>query len=138
MEQSKPPETGKKVWAWIKKYSHLIIGAVATAIGFILGIRIGRANPDIAKLRESNRELVSQITQFRDRIAELENLNRASSELCDHLRGQLALAEQSVQRIEADLDGGRADIKDLDEANRSLSDWIQKYRTELEAIERRE
>lgn len=126
-----------KAWEWIKKYSAVIIGAVATAVGFILGISLGRNNPDIAKLRESNRELVNQIGQFRDRIAELENLNRASVEQCQDLRKQLGIAEHNLERIATDLDGGRADVKDLDEANRSLSDWIQKYRTELEAIERR-
>ena len=57
-----------KAWAFIKKYSALIVGGLATAIGFALGISLGRNNPDIAKLRESNRELINQIGQFRDEL----------------------------------------------------------------------
>lgn len=127
----------EKAWSFIKKYSALIVGGIATAIGFALGIRIGRANPDIAKLRESNRELINEIGQFRDRIAELENLNRASVEQCQDLRKQLGIAEHNLERIATELDEGRADITDLDQANQRLGEWIQKYRAELEAIESR-
>ena len=126
-----------KAWAFIKKYSALIVGGLATAIGFALGISLGRNNPDIAKLRESNRELINQIGQFRDRIAELENLNRASVEQCQDLRKQLGIAEHNLERIATELDEGRADITDLDQANQRLGEWIQKYRAELEAIESR-
>lgn len=127
----------QKVWEFIKKYSAIIIGAVATAIGFILGVGIGRNNPDIAKLRESNRELINQIGQFRDRIAELENLNRASRDELSNLRKQLSTAERSIERLESEIDGGTADVKDLADANRELNNWIQKYRAELESIEAR-
>ena len=126
-----------KAWAFIKKYSAIIIGGLATAIGFALGISLGRNNPDIAKLRESNRELINEIGQFRDRIAELENLNRASVEQCQDLRKQLGIAEHNLERIATELDEGRADITDLDQANQRLGEWIQKYRAELEAIESR-
>ena len=126
-----------KAWAFIKKYSALIVGGLATAIGFALGISLGRNNPDIAKLRESNRELINQIGQFRDRISELENLNRASVEQCQDLRKQLGIAEHNLERIATELDEGRADITDLDQANQRLGEWIQKYRAELEAIESR-
>lgn len=125
----------KKIWAWIKKYAHLLIAGVGTALGFILGVSLGRNHPDFEQLRADNRELVRQIGQLREGLRQLQASNAKSERELVHLREQLQRAEVFIGQSDEYFNGTRTDIEGLQQTNQRLRDWILTYGEELEAIQ---
>lgn len=125
----------KKIWAWIKKYAHLLIAGVGTALGFILGISLGRNNPDFEQLRADNRELVRQIGQLREGLRQLQASNAKSERELVHLREQLQRADEYIEQSNEYFNGARTDVQGLQQTNQQLRDWILKYGKELEGIQ---
>jgi chromosome segregation ATPase len=125
----------KKIWVWIKKYSHLIIAGVGTAAGFILGVSLGRRHPDFEQLRADNRELVRQVERLREGLKQLQANNAKNEHELVHLREQLTRAEEFVGQSDEYFNGTRSDIDGLQQTNQQLRDWLLKYGKELEAIQ---
>ena len=125
----------KKIWAWIKKYSHFVIAGLGTVAGFVFGISLGRNHPDFEQLRSDNRELLRQIEQLREGLKRLQDSNARSEQELVHLREQLQRADEYVKQSDEYFIGARTDIQGLQQTNQQLRDWIQKYGEELEAIQ---
>ena len=125
----------KKIWAWIKKYSHLLIAGVGTVAGFVLGISLGRNHPDFEQLRADNRELLRQIEQLREGLKRLQESNARSEQELVHLREQLQRADEYIEQSNEYFSGARTDVQGLQQTNQLLRDWILKYGKELEGIQ---
>lgn len=125
----------KKIWAWIKKYAHLLLAGVGTAFGFILGISLGRNHPDFEQLRADRDKLDEQVRQLRNQVEQLIKLNKLSEQERERLAEELRNAEVLVDDAKQYLGDTRTDIDSLQQANSQLRDWILKYGKELEAIQ---
>lgn len=125
----------KKIWAWIKKYAHLLLAGVGTALGFVLGISLGRNHPDFEQLRADRDKLDEQVRQLRNQVEQLIKLNKLSEQERERLAEELRNAEVLVDDAKQYLGDTRTDIDSLQQANSQLRDWILKYGKELEAIQ---
>lgn len=125
----------KKIWAWIKKYAHLLLAGVGTALGFVLGISLGRNRPDFEQLRADNRELVRQVERLREGLKLLQDSNRRTEQELADLRAGIKHAEDFAKQSDEYFNGNKTDIDGLEATNKQLRDWILKYGKELEAIQ---
>lgn len=125
----------KKIWVWIKKYAHLLLAGVGTVAGFVLGISLGRNNPDFEQLRADRDKLDEQVRQLRNQVEQLIKLNKLSEQERERLAEELRNAEVLVDDAKQYLGDTRTDIYSLQQANSQLRDWILKYGKELEAIQ---
>lgn len=125
----------KKTWEWIKKNAHIIVAGLGTALGFILGIGLGRNSPDIKQLRADRDKLDEQVRQLGNQVDQLIRLNKLSEQERERLADELRNAEVLVADARKYLGDTRTDIDSLQQANNLLREWVQKYGKELEAIQ---
>jgi len=118
------------VWTKIKKYWHVIAGAVVFVIGFIVGKFTGRTTADFDKLRADNKQLERQIYDLGELLGQSKNLSRLNGIELAKLRADLANARQLLKSSKLAIEGGRSDVTGLTETNEKLRNWIQKYGAE--------
>ena len=125
----------KKIWAWIKKYSHLIIAGIGTSAGFVLGICLGRNSPNIQRIKDLNKQLEDRIVVLSERLGYIEKLNKLGDEQIRHLRDDLETARTSLDRLQERINTSQGGLQDIEDGYIKLDEWIQKYGKELEAIQ---
>jgi hypothetical protein len=134
--EGKPVGFWPKTWAFIKKYSHIIMLALGAVVGFILGRRPdGRVVADFERLRADNQQLVDQIHRLREELESSIERHKSDGRQIVDLRNQLDDAERILQDARAGVESGVGDIDRLRETNRRLGEWIQKYGTQVELVD---
>ena len=115
-------------------------GIIASAALFIAGFFVGRGRRsgtdiDIAKLREDNEQLDSEVRTLRQTANTLRNLDTANKQELGELEAHLTEAERAVRLLRQELDQGGGDIAELGETNRRLREYIAKYGSRLKEIQ---
>ena len=115
-------------------------GVIASAALFIAGFFVGRGRRDgtdidIAKLREDNEQLDSEVRTLRQTANTLRNLDTANKQELGELEAHLTEAERAVRLLRQELDQGGGDIAELGETNRRLRAYIEKYGSRLKEIQ---
>ena len=114
-------------------------GVIASAALFIAGFFVGRGRRDgtdidIAKLREDNEQLDSEVRTLRQTAGALRDIDTANQRELEELEVHLTEAERAVRLLRQELDQGGGDIAELGETNRRLREYIAKYGSRLKEI----
>ena len=114
-------------------------GVIASAALFIAGFFVGRGRRDgtdldIAKLREDNEQLDSEVRTLRQTASALRDIDTANKQELGDLEVHLTEAERAVRLLRQELDRGGGDIAELGETNERLRAYIEKYGSRLREI----
>ena len=115
-------------------------GVIASAALFIAGFFVGRGRRDgtdldIAKLREDNEQLDSEVRTLRQTAGALRDIDTANQRELEELEVHLTEAERAVRLLRQELDQGGGDIAELGETNERLREYIAKYGSRLKEIQ---
>ena len=128
------------MWKWIKKNWIAILAGLSAAIGFITGYRIG--HEPVRDTDELVEDLRSQIDGLTGRLHELTASNRGLVEINDdqqerikHIGIELENARKFIDSAKQDIASGRSTASELEEGFGGLNTILEKYRSELEAIQ---
>ncbi len=125
----------KNACKWIKKNAVLIVGGIATIIGFILGRKsLGGNNANIEKLRNDNEQLVKQSEALRRELDRLRELSKDDKQRLGDIEEELSRARESLDSLRYVASGTGQDVDELEANNQRLRDWIAKYSKEIAVL----
>jgi len=128
-------EMWKKVWAWIKKYSHIIVLAIGSVVGFIFGRRSnGGTVADFERLRNDYAELKREYDKLADEIVRLGELKDVSDATIARLEEEFIRDGIILDDVGKQIKSGRYQVSELEQANERLRNWIQKYGAQIKGI----
>lgn len=125
----------EKVWTWIKKYWGVAVGAVAFVVGVVLGRKsvsgtladYERLRHDFAKIQREFDELGREANRLGELNTNANNHIRILGEELDRARADIAGAQEQIEL-------GRANVGQLDEAIGRLRGFAERYKSELENL----
>jgi len=125
----------ENVWAWVKKYWGVVVGAVAFVVGIILGRKsVSGTIADYERLRHDFAELQREFDELGREAHRLGELNTSANNHIRILGEELDRARADITGAQEQIELGRANVDQLDEAIGRLRGFAERYRTELESL----
>ena len=125
------------MWKKIKDFFTNIFSYIAIAIGVIAGFFFAtrRASIDFEQLRADNEQLKQSLEQLREQLGLVTNINESNNEQYKAIGTELYNIDRLIERTREDIDSERGDVSKLQDTNKLLRDWIQKYGKEVDSLQ---